>query len=111
MEEERTRIKERKEDLELCALTILFPLFHNLLKEYVKEAMKKGTYKEVDYQPMTLIQYDMGSDFEDGTIDEACSVCCLIVVSHPWRKQCFSFTTHRGFFSFLRSSSRCVSNP
>ncbi len=24
MEEERTRIKERKEDLELCALTILF---------------------------------------------------------------------------------------
>lgn len=87
------------------------PLFHNLLKEYVKEAMKKGTYKEVDYQPMTLIQYDMGSDFEDGTIDEACSVCCLIVVSHPWRKQCFSFTTHRGFFSFLRSSSRCVSNP
>ena len=35
------------------------PLFHNLLKEYVKEAMKKGTYKEVDYQPMTLIQYDI----------------------------------------------------
>ena len=25
------------------------PLFHNLLKEYVKDAMKKGTYKEVDY--------------------------------------------------------------
>ena len=45
--------------------------------------MKKGTYKEVDYQPMTLIQYDMGSDFEDGTIDEACSVCCLIVVFLP----------------------------
>lgn len=33
--------------------------------------MKKGSYKEIDYQPITIIPFDeLGSDYEDSTIED-----------------------------------------
>ena len=70
IEEERKKIKDQKEELELRRLNPI-PFFHNLLKEYVKDAMKKGSYKEIDYQPITIIPFDeLGSDYEDSTIED-----------------------------------------
>lgn len=31
---------------------------HAMLKEYIKEEMKKGTYEEIPFQPLVLMSYD-----------------------------------------------------
>lgn len=49
--------------------------------------MKKGTYKEVEYQPVQFIQINMGSDSEDGMIEDACFVCCLSVMLSTLSKE------------------------
>lgn len=45
---------------------------HNMLKEYIKEEMRKGTYKEIQFKPLSFIPYDNINldDLEDMTMDE-----------------------------------------
>lgn len=58
------------------------PIMHAVLKEYIKEEMRKGTYKEIQYQPITFIPYG-DSAFDDLMImeDEDSIVCCSKIVN------------------------------
>lgn len=56
-----------------CSLkTNSIPIMHNMLKEYIKEEMRKGTYKEIQFKPLSFIPYDNINldDLEDMTMDE-----------------------------------------
>lgn len=46
------------------------PFLNGLLKEYVYNTMKKGQYKNLEFEPIYITHFDdTGSSFEDGTIE------------------------------------------
>ena len=46
------------------------PILHTMIKEYIKSEMKKGTYEEIHYQPMTFIPYENFAYDEDEMSEE-----------------------------------------
>ena len=55
--------------------TSSIPIMHLLLKEYVKEEMRKGTYKEIPFQHIELIPYDEMEMEEELELDSELLVC------------------------------------
>ena len=46
------------------------PFLNGLLKEYIYDAMKKGQYNTLEFDPIFIRHYDdTGSSFEDGTME------------------------------------------
>lgn len=57
--------------------TSSIPIMHTLLKEYIKEEMRKGTYKEIPFQQIELIPYDELEMVDEMETESDYFVCCI----------------------------------
>ena len=64
--------------------TNAIPIMHAMLKEYIKEEMKQGTYEEIPFQPLVIMSYDNSEVGEimdmDSDMDMDDLLVCLITL-------------------------------